>query len=380
MPNPQKLAILRQLREISRLTQSDVAEYFGFVGHSARVTIGRWENGDEIPPAKYRSGFISYLTEKLGLIKDTQTFNKVWTNIVDEWGWLPFTDNERQQYFGYQTESRDYFFDRRYETDENLYKSFTIRVIEALSINEFLLPPGVECLKTYNGKSGENYEIDLSYSFQIMGVNYLTLIESKSTWDKYVGRNSVTYMKGIIDDVGAHKGVLVSTVGFDSNAINLASKSGVALIKFSESKDMEIVSHLTGPSQSILKYLQEHARYNGGDIKRAEGIAITGKHIIDYIFERYGEEVAAFLAYKGSLSIKQIKPEYREKIIGQLKIMDKKRESRGMNLYEWLLDYDGIESCGLPVSVEPAMEIRLLNVKVATALWEISEMEKESQT
>jgi hypothetical protein len=40
-----------------------MAEYFGFSGHSARIRMGQWENGEEIPPIKHRNTFITYLTQ-----------------------------------------------------------------------------------------------------------------------------------------------------------------------------------------------------------------------------------------------------------------------------------------------------------------------------
>jgi hypothetical protein len=180
-----------------------------------------------------------------------------------------------------------------------------------------------------------------------------------------------------VEDVGAHKGVIVTTVGFDSNAINVANKNGIALLKVSDQGDIDIVQHLTGSTKSILKFLEFRSSYNRDEIRTVKGIITARKHIIDYIAERYGE-VATFLAYDGPISIHQIKPEYKSKIIEQLRAMDEKREFQGISLYEWLLDYDAIETCGLPsnVELEPALSLRMVNVRVAATLFEISQMEK----
>jgi hypothetical protein len=343
--------------------------------------MGQWENGDEIPSIKHRTTFIYYLTEKLGLKGDVQTFEKVWGVLGEEWNWPPFSDYERERYFLYLPVSRRPWEDYALSaTEEVHYKRFILEVIETLSANEFIRPPGVECLKTYQGKTGENYEIDLSYKFRILGVDYLTLVQCRSTWNRYVGKDSINILKTAVEDIGAHKGAVVTTIGYDSSAINVASKNGIALLKFSDKEKIDIVSHFMGPTKSILEFLKSHTRYDGDEIKKVEGIVTIHKDIIDFIAERYGVEVAAFLAYNGSLSIHQVKPEYKKKIIRQFKVMGKKREKAGVSLFEWLLDYDAIESCGLPVSIEPALEIRLINVKVAAALWEISKMENPNET
>lgn len=99
MPNPHNLEILRQLREMNKISQTNMATFFGFAGRSARNRIGEWENGDKIPPVKHRAKFILYLIEKLGLREDLKRFEEVWQVVSNEWNWLPLTEAERQQYF-----------------------------------------------------------------------------------------------------------------------------------------------------------------------------------------------------------------------------------------------------------------------------------------
>lgn len=97
MPNAARLVVLPQLREAHQITQSDMALYFGLTGRNARITMSRWENGQETPAIRHRARFINYLVDKLELRNDEERFNQVWQILSEEWGWLPLTENERRQ-------------------------------------------------------------------------------------------------------------------------------------------------------------------------------------------------------------------------------------------------------------------------------------------
>jgi hypothetical protein len=98
-----------------------------------------------------------------------QTFDKVWGTLTEEWDWPVLSEYERQNYFGYSVDFRGPY-DKIFipTSDAGIYKSFVITLVDILSKNEFILPPGVHCLKAYRGKTGETYEIDLSYTFRIL--------------------------------------------------------------------------------------------------------------------------------------------------------------------------------------------------------------------
>ena len=89
---------LRQLREMSGITQSEMAKFFGFSGHSARNRMRAWETGDEIPPIKHREIFIRYLTENLNLQDDVERFDELWNGLCDRWNWLALSPSERKRY------------------------------------------------------------------------------------------------------------------------------------------------------------------------------------------------------------------------------------------------------------------------------------------
>lgn len=89
MPNPQRLDVLRQLREAAQLTQADMALICGLRGRQSHQTAGAWERGTITPDARRRKRFIGYLWDDLGLRRDPERFEAVWRILVEEWGWQP---------------------------------------------------------------------------------------------------------------------------------------------------------------------------------------------------------------------------------------------------------------------------------------------------
>jgi tetratricopeptide (TPR) repeat protein/transcriptional regulator with XRE-family HTH domain len=94
MPNPQRLDILRQLREEAGLTQRDMARVCGLRGRQSHQTAGSWERGTVTPTATRRSRFIGYLWDYLRLNKNPEQFEEVWEVLVAEWNWDPISDKE----------------------------------------------------------------------------------------------------------------------------------------------------------------------------------------------------------------------------------------------------------------------------------------------
>jgi len=69
-----------------------------FHGRSARNRISKWENGEESPSVKHRDTFIRYLTEKLDLKNDAETFDELWASLCRIWRWSSLYPGERRRY------------------------------------------------------------------------------------------------------------------------------------------------------------------------------------------------------------------------------------------------------------------------------------------
>lgn len=80
------------------------------------------------------------------------------------------------------------------------------------------------------------HKIDVLASFEFGGQNYRIVIECKY-WNTKVKKIQVGSLLGILADIGAEKGIIVSTMGFQSGAQRLASYTNIELLTFDELKE-----------------------------------------------------------------------------------------------------------------------------------------------
>ncbi|ADM68906.1 hypothetical protein GMA19_01065 [Paenibacillus polymyxa E681] len=88
-----------------------------------------------------------------------------------------------------------------------------------------------EIMETFEG----SYQIDGTIRFELMGVEYLTLVECKM-YKHAVSREKVQILYDKLRIIGAQKGILATTSYFQSGAIEYASLHGIALIQIVDGK------------------------------------------------------------------------------------------------------------------------------------------------
>ncbi|MEW8495922.1 MAG: restriction endonuclease [Candidatus Thiodiazotropha taylori] len=92
----------------------------------------------------------------------------------------------------------------------------------------------VEIEKKVQGSRGI-HEIDVWVSRLIYGLEHHWVVECKY-WKNAVTKQHVLTLKGIVDDVGADRGILLSSSGFQSGAISMAERSNITLTSLEEMK------------------------------------------------------------------------------------------------------------------------------------------------
>jgi restriction system protein len=81
------------------------------------------------------------------------------------------------------------------------------------------------------GDSGE-YEIDVHAELSLFqGAQLKVLIECKR-WSHPVPRDELLTLKGKLEDIGAHKGMMFTTSRFQRGALNYAKTEGIAAVEF----------------------------------------------------------------------------------------------------------------------------------------------------
>jgi hypothetical protein len=84
--------------------------------------------------------------------------------------------------------------------------------------------------KKYFGKSGQPHTIDVSIEVEIAGIKILIIIECKQYSKKKVGVGIVNELYGRIQDIGAHKAIVITPTGFQKGALTTAKSYGIACV------------------------------------------------------------------------------------------------------------------------------------------------------
>jgi restriction endonuclease Mrr len=79
------------------------------------------------------------------------------------------------------------------------------------------------------GKSGQEHQIDVLVEFERLGLLFTMIVACKH-WNQRVGVEQVMVLAQRLEDLAAHKGVIVTTAGFQAGAHTIAASKGIALV------------------------------------------------------------------------------------------------------------------------------------------------------
>jgi len=79
------------------------------------------------------------------------------------------------------------------------------------------------------------HKIDVWVRFRKFGIETTWVVECKH-WNTAVTKEKVLTLRSVVEDVGADRGILVSSAGFQSGAVRAASKTNVTLTGLEELK------------------------------------------------------------------------------------------------------------------------------------------------
>lgn len=85
------------------------------------------------------------------------------------------------------------------------------------------------------------YQIDIYARFIAMGVEFKVIAECKR-YSEAVPREKVAGLADKVRSLGAHKGIMISTCGFQSGAYEYAKKHGIALLQVINRSVMHIMN------------------------------------------------------------------------------------------------------------------------------------------
>ncbi|HEY6095791.1 MAG TPA: restriction endonuclease [Gallionellaceae bacterium] len=97
------------------------------------------------------------------------------------------------------------------------------------------------------GPDGD-YEIDVTVRFSALGANFLVLVECKRHKNP-VKREVIQSLYAKLLSLGAQKGVVFSTSGFQSGALEFAEAHGIATVQLTEGRTSWFTKSLDGPTE-----------------------------------------------------------------------------------------------------------------------------------
>lgn len=93
-----------------------------------------------------------------------------------------------------------------------------------------------------------SYEIDVTARFRAIGGDFLVLVECKHHKNS-IKRETVQVLHARVQSVGAQKGMLFATSGFQKGALEYAAAHGIALVRIVDGKTCYETRTLDGPSE-----------------------------------------------------------------------------------------------------------------------------------
>jgi hypothetical protein len=112
------------------------------------------------------------------------------------------------------------------------FRAFEEEVRDLLAselVREITKPIKVFRGRKYHGKSGTSHEIDVAFETKIAHSKLLFVVECKF-YSRPVGIEKVRDFAYRIGDIGAHKGLMVTNIGYQRGAMKVAKAEGIGLL------------------------------------------------------------------------------------------------------------------------------------------------------
>lgn len=120
------------------------------------------------------------------------------------------------------------------------YEKLCLEILKSYADAEHLSDFSIQhnvCITADDG----TYQIDVYARFIAMGVEFKVIAECKR-YSSPVSREKVAVLADKIRSLGAHKGIMISTCGFQSGAYEYAKKHGIALLQVIDKNVMHIMN------------------------------------------------------------------------------------------------------------------------------------------
>lgn len=120
------------------------------------------------------------------------------------------------------------------------FEELCLEILRSYAEAEHLLDFSIQHNVSIPADDG-TYQIDVYARFIAMGVEFKVIAECKR-YSSPVSREKVAVLADKVKSLGAHKGIMISTCGFQSGAYEYAKKHGIALLQVINRDVMHIMN------------------------------------------------------------------------------------------------------------------------------------------
>jgi hypothetical protein len=175
------------------------------------------------------------------------------------------------------------------------YELLTRQIFDRLVAQDGLCT-GVRQNVVVQGKSGNDHQIDVTFTFSAAGVEYQTIIQCKD-WSSAVKQEQVLAFRSVLEDIpGQPRGIIVSKSGFQQGARDYAEHHGIKLYELREVRDDDwaglIRSFNITMNISIPRFDKVELKWNEALIKSE--LLARGIPSLDFQIPMYGVPAANY--------------------------------------------------------------------------------------
>lgn len=140
------------------------------------------------------------------------------------------------------------------------FEEYCLEVLKAYaeseSLNDFSMLHNQK-IQTDDG----DYQIDIYAEFIALSVRFKVIIECKR-YTRPVEREKIVVLADKVRSLGGHKGILISTSGFQSGASEYAKKHGIALLQIFDKHVMHIQNSLPSEMNRLhMEFIRQSPKY-----------------------------------------------------------------------------------------------------------------------
>lgn len=128
------------------------------------------------------------------------------------------------------------------------FEIFCMNTLKAIAEDEQLHNYSIEHNQNIMATDG-NYQIDVLIRYEILHTENTIICECKM-YSRPVEREKVAVLYAKLQSLGAQKGILISTSGFQSGAVDYAKKHGICLIQIMDAQ-VKYITNCAEPLEDV---------------------------------------------------------------------------------------------------------------------------------